>query len=124
MVLALGFGGWLVWHGEMTVGQLTSFGLYLGQLIWPMFAAGWVLALIERGRAAWARLEPVLDEPLTVDDHGTVAQVQPGAIDVQGLHFSYPGPDRARAGRACRCTCQRARRWGWSAPPAPARARC
>jgi ATP-binding cassette subfamily B protein/ATP-binding cassette subfamily C protein/ATP-binding cassette subfamily B multidrug efflux pump len=75
----------------MTVGQLTSFGMYLGQLIWPMFAAGWVLALIERGRAAWARLEPVLAEPLSVDDHGTVAQVQPGVIDVQGLHFSYPG---------------------------------
>ena len=91
VVLALGFGGWLVWHGEMTVGQLTSFGMYLGQLIWPMFAAGWVLALIERGRAAWARLEPVLAEPLSVDDHGTVAPVQPGAIDVQGLHFSYPG---------------------------------
>jgi ATP-binding cassette subfamily B protein/ATP-binding cassette subfamily C protein/ATP-binding cassette subfamily B multidrug efflux pump len=91
VVLALGFGGWLVWRGEMTVGQLTSFGMYLGQLIWPMFAAGWVLALIERGRAAWARLEPVLAEPLSVDDHGTVAQVQPGVIDVQGLHFSYPG---------------------------------
>jgi ATP-binding cassette subfamily B protein/ATP-binding cassette subfamily C protein/ATP-binding cassette subfamily B multidrug efflux pump len=91
VVLALGFGGWLVWRGEMTVGQLTSFGMYLGQLIWPMFAAGWVLALIERGRAAWARLEPVLAEPLSVDDHGTVAPVQPGAIAVQGLHFSYPG---------------------------------
>jgi ATP-binding cassette subfamily B protein/ATP-binding cassette subfamily C protein/ATP-binding cassette subfamily B multidrug efflux pump len=75
----------------MTVGQLTSFGMYLGQLIWPMFAAGWVLALIERGRAAWARLEPVLAEPLSVDDHGTVAPVQPGAIAVQDLHFSYPG---------------------------------
>jgi ATP-binding cassette subfamily B protein/ATP-binding cassette subfamily C protein/ATP-binding cassette subfamily B multidrug efflux pump len=91
IVLALGFGGWLVWRGEMTVGQLTSFGMYLGQLIWPMFAAGWVLALIERGRAAWARLEPVLAEPLSIDDHGTVATVQPGAIAVQGLHFSYPG---------------------------------
>jgi ATP-binding cassette subfamily B protein/ATP-binding cassette subfamily C protein/ATP-binding cassette subfamily B multidrug efflux pump len=91
VVLALGFGGWLVWRGEMTVGQLTSFGMYLGTLIWPMFAAGWVLALIERGRAAWARLQPVLAEPLTVDDHGHVAQVLPGPLAVQGVHFSYPG---------------------------------
>lgn len=91
MALSLGFGGWLVWRGEMTVGQLTSFGLYLGQLIWPMFAAGWVLALIERGRAAWARLGPVLDEPLSVDDHGTVAAVRPGLLHAEGLHFSYPG---------------------------------
>jgi ATP-binding cassette subfamily B protein/ATP-binding cassette subfamily C protein/ATP-binding cassette subfamily B multidrug efflux pump len=91
IVLALGFGGWLVWRGEMTVGQLTSFGMYLGQLIWPMFAAGWVLALIERGRAAWGRLEPVLAEPLTVDDHGRIATVLPGPITVEGVHFSYPG---------------------------------
>ncbi|HLL17761.1 MAG TPA: ATP-binding cassette domain-containing protein, partial [Rubrivivax sp.] len=68
-----------------------SFGMYLGTLIWPMFAAGWVLALIERGRAAWARLQPVLAEPLTVDDHGHVAHVLPGPLDVQDVHFTYPG---------------------------------
>ena len=91
MALALGFGGWLVWRGEMTVGQLTSFGLYLGQLIWPMFATGWVLALIERGRAAWARLQPVLSQPLAVDDPGTLDTVAAGPLQAEGLHFSYPG---------------------------------
>jgi ATP-binding cassette subfamily B multidrug efflux pump len=91
MALSLGFGGWLVWRGEMTVGQLTSFGLYLGQLIWPMFACGWVLSLIERGRAAWGRLQPVLDEPLTVDDHGTRPHFGVADLRVQGLQFSYPG---------------------------------
>lgn len=91
MGLALGFGGWLVWRGEMTVGQLTSFGLYLTQLIWPMFAAGWVLALIERGRAAWARLQPVLAAPPGVDDQGTVAVVTPGPLAADGLRLRYPG---------------------------------
>jgi len=92
-VLSLGFGGWLVWRGEMTVGQLTSFGLYLGQLIWPMFAAGWVLSLVERGRAAWARLAPVLDAPLTVDDHGRCGDVVPGTLRAEDLHFAYPAAD-------------------------------
>ncbi|WP_048440522.1 ABC transporter ATP-binding protein [Caenimonas sp. SL110] len=87
----LGYGGWLVWHNQLTIGQLTAFSLYLGQLIWPMFAAGWVLSLFERGKAAWARLQPVLDAPLTVDDHGTVAQLTPGTIDVSDVRFSYPG---------------------------------
>jgi len=95
MALSLGFGGWLVWHGEMTVGQLTSFGLYLGQLIWPMFACGWVLSLIERGRAAWGRLQPVLDEALTVDDHGTLPQFNATDLQVEGLQFSYPGSTHA-----------------------------
>ena len=70
-MLTLALGGWLVWHDELTIGALTAFTMYLGQLIWPMFAAGWVLSLIERGKAAWSRLEPVLRAPLSIEDHGT-----------------------------------------------------
>ena len=90
----LGVGGWLVWHDELTIGQLTSFSLYLGQLIWPMFAAGWVLSLFERGKAAWARLQPVLDMPLTVNDRGSVQRVVPGPLVADNVSFSYPGQPR------------------------------
>jgi ATP-binding cassette subfamily B protein/ATP-binding cassette subfamily C protein/ATP-binding cassette subfamily B multidrug efflux pump len=93
-VLTLGAGGWLVWQDELTLGQLTSFSLYLGQLIWPMFAAGWVLSLLERGKAAWSRLQPVLDAPLTVDDHGTITQVEPGTLELHEVRFRYPGGTR------------------------------
>lgn len=89
--VTLGYGGWLVWQDQLTVGQLTTFSLYLGQLLWPMFAAGWVLSLLERGKAAWSRLEPVLQAPPSVQDHGTVSQVAPGPIEVADVRFSYPG---------------------------------
>ncbi|MES2999157.1 MAG: ATP-binding cassette domain-containing protein [Pseudomonadota bacterium] len=94
-VITLGFGSWLVWHEQLTLGQLTSFSLYLGQLIWPMFAAGWVLSLLERGKAAWSRLQPVLDTPLSVDDHGTVPAVQAGPLAIDSVSFSYPGQAKA-----------------------------
>jgi len=90
-VLTLSLGGYLVWQGELTIGALTSFSMYLGQLIWPMFAAGWVLALIERGRAALARLQPLLDAPLTVEDHGSQPAVRPGPLELRGVSFQYPG---------------------------------
>ena len=93
-VLTLGVGGWLVWHDELTVGQLTSFSMYLGQLIWPMFAAGWVLSLFQRGTAAWERLQPVLDAPLSVEDHGTHAEVVVGPLQVAHVSFHYPGQPR------------------------------
>ncbi|MFN3564880.1 MAG: ABC transporter ATP-binding protein [Burkholderiaceae bacterium] len=89
-VLTLGVGGWLVWRDELTVGSLTAFTMYLGQLIWPMFAAGWVLSLIERGRAAWGRLDPLLAEPLSVDDCGTVTELDDGPIRFEGVTFAYP----------------------------------
>jgi ATP-binding cassette subfamily B multidrug efflux pump len=92
--ITLGYGGYLIWHDQLTVGQLTTFSLYLGNLIWPMFAAGWVLSLIERGKAAWARLGPVLHEPLTVEDTGTVARVPAGEITAAALSFTYPTQHR------------------------------
>ncbi len=97
-VLTLAVGGWLVWRGELTVGGLTAFTMYLAQLIWPMFAAGWVLSLIERGRAAWGRLDPLLAEPLSVEDRGTVEAIERGAIRFDEVTFAYPeapGEDRS-----------------------------
>jgi ATP-binding cassette subfamily B protein/ATP-binding cassette subfamily C protein/ATP-binding cassette subfamily B multidrug efflux pump len=93
--LTLGLGGYLVWTGQLTIGSLTSFTMYLGQLIWPMFAAGWVLSLIERGRAALARLQPLLEAPLTVVDEGTVAELHRGPLLLEGVRFAYTGQERA-----------------------------
>ena len=89
--LTLGLGGYLVWQHQLTIGALTSFTMYLGQLIWPMFAAGWVLSLIERGRAAWARLQPLLDAPLAIADHGTLTALAPGALVLRDVSYAYPG---------------------------------
>ncbi len=88
--LTLGLGGYLVWQQQLTIGALTSFTMYLGQLIWPMFAAGWVLSLIERGKAAWQRLQPMLDAPLAIADHGTLAAVAPGALALHDVSYAYP----------------------------------
>ncbi len=93
--LTLGLGGYLLWQGQLSIGALTSFSMYLGQLIWPMFAAGWVLSLVERGRAALARLQPLLDAPLAIDDHGTVTQSKPGPLSMRELYYFYPGQSKA-----------------------------
>ena len=92
--IALAVGGWLVARGEISIGQLTAFTMYLGQLIWPMFAAGWVLALLERGRAAWGRLAPVLDAPLTLADEGRAAMPADATLRAEQLTFSFPGAKR------------------------------
>ena len=93
--LILGMGGYMVALGELTVGALTAFSMYLVQLIWPMFAAGWVLSLLERGRAAWGRLEPVLNTPLTVNDHGHLDHLEPGPLEFEAVGFCYPGQRNA-----------------------------
>lgn len=89
--LTLGVGAYLVWQGELSIGNLTAFSMYLGQLIWPMFAAGWVLSLLERGKAAWGRLRPVLEADLSIHDLGNVEQDPRGVLRFDDLSFSYPG---------------------------------
>ncbi len=87
--ITLGYGGYLVWHNQLSTGMLTSFIMYLGQLVWPMFAAGWVLSMLERGRAGWGRIRDVLEEPLTIKDGGFLLHAPSGAIVAKSLNFSY-----------------------------------
>lgn len=88
MLLTLAAGGWLYWHNELSVGQLTSFTIYMGQLIWPMWAFGWLLNIIERGSAAMVRVNETLDTAPAVPDRG---QQQPDGhrLDVDQLSYSY-----------------------------------
>ncbi|GAA4899307.1 ABC transporter transmembrane domain-containing protein [Ferrimonas pelagia] len=88
-VLSLGFGTWLIVHDQLTLGQLTSFSLYLGQLIWPMFAFGWLLNIVERGNAAIVRLDSVLNAPDSVVDEGERALTQT-RLQISDLRFCYP----------------------------------
>jgi len=90
-VIALGVGAWLVGTERISIGQLTAFTMYLGQLIWPMFAAGWVLSLLERGRAAWTRLQPVLDAPAGLVDTGTREMPAHADLAWDQVSFQYPG---------------------------------
>ncbi|HEX4420603.1 MAG TPA: ABC transporter ATP-binding protein [Kofleriaceae bacterium] len=49
-------GGRAVIHGELTVGDYTAFVSLLAQLVWPTMTLGFMLALVQRGRASWSRL--------------------------------------------------------------------
>ena len=49
-LLAIGGGSWMVIHGSLTLGQLTSFVMYLGLMIWPMLALAWMFNIVERGK--------------------------------------------------------------------------
>lgn len=88
LLLILAVGGWLVWQEELTVGKLASFTLYMGQLIWPMWAFGWLLNIVERGSAAFKRVDELLNTADTIDDRGETRPQTP-AIEVVNLAFSY-----------------------------------
>jgi len=90
-LLCIGMGAWLVERELLTLGQLTSFTMYLGFLIWPMFAYGWVLNIVERGSAAYARVEQLLETPSAVADTGQVSRIERAELRFDIEAFTYPG---------------------------------
>jgi len=86
-LLAISGGSWLVWQHQLTIGQLTSFSLYLGQLIWPMFAIAWLFNILERGNAAYQRIQTVLNTKAQLTSGMTEKPATPGDIDIHLERF-------------------------------------
>lgn len=94
-MVSIAMGAWLIEQDRITLGQLTSFTMYLGYLIWPMFAYGWLLNLVERGSAAYARIIDLLDARSPVQDDGTRVSATNVDIHWQVHAFEYPGASSA-----------------------------
>ena len=86
--LAVAGGSVLVVRDELTLGELTSFTMYLGQLIWPMFAIAWLFNIIERGSAAYSRIESMLAERSDIEDPTEPAAfVSPFPLQAKGVSY-------------------------------------
>jgi ATP-binding cassette subfamily B multidrug efflux pump len=89
-------GGRAVVSHELGLGEYTAFALLLGKLVWPTLTLGFMLALVQRGRASWSRLVQLQD---TVPDiaEGTGAALpadQPGPARVRVDHLTIKIADR------------------------------
>ncbi|WP_214482374.1 ABC transporter transmembrane domain-containing protein [Bacillus sp. SM2101] len=90
-LLAVGFGSRYVLLGEMTLGELVSFTTYLGLLIWPMLAFGWLFNIVERGRASYDRVSNLLSEKIDIaDDSIDSKKIPSGHITYDINSFTYP----------------------------------
>ncbi len=96
-LLVLLGGGWMVIHGRLSLGGLVAFAGYVGMLIWPTFALGWMLSIFQRGRSAMVRVKEILDaEPEVRTPANPVPLTSPGgAIEIRNLTFRYPGAAEA-----------------------------
>jgi ATP-binding cassette, subfamily B, multidrug efflux pump len=90
--LSIAFGAKYVLNGELTIGELISFTTYLGLLVWPMLAFGWLFNIVERGRASYDRVAALLNEKIEITDSEAALDVVPyGDIQYKIDEFTYPG---------------------------------
>lgn len=89
--IAIAYGSYLVVNGELTLGQLTSFTIYLGYLIWPMLAFGWLFNIVERGRASYDRIVGLLNTQSDIIEKENALDIVPnGSIWFSFNSFFYP----------------------------------
>ncbi len=94
-VIALWYGGILVIKGSISLGDFVAFNSYLGMLIWPVTAIGWVANMFQRGFVSLERINKIIDEKPEISDAlNSLKNEIKGSIHFNGLSFTYPGTDK------------------------------
>ncbi|MDQ0872505.1 ATP-binding cassette subfamily B multidrug efflux pump [Paenibacillus sp. V4I3] len=90
-LIGLCYGGYLVFHSELTLGELVSFNTFLGMLIWPMFAIGELMNIMQRGNASLDRVNETLGyKPDVKEDPKATTLLLPNSISFKEVTFRYP----------------------------------
>ena len=55
-------GGYQLLEHRITLGSFVMFNTYMGMLVWPMIALGWVVNRMQRGTASWGRIMELMKE--------------------------------------------------------------
>jgi ATP-binding cassette, subfamily B, multidrug efflux pump len=93
-MIILWIGGHAVLRGKINVGQLIELGGYVARLVWPTLALGWMLSLLQRGRASWGRLAALFaTKPQIVDGTGAPLDktARPMAVSIRDLTIEIDG---------------------------------
>ncbi|AIW83934.1 MULTISPECIES: ABC transporter transmembrane domain-containing protein [Bacillus] len=89
-LIAICYGSLLVVRGELTVGELVTFTTYLGTLVWPMLAFGWLFNIMERGRASYDRVEKIFSQTSdVVNKENAIHAIASGDVSFAVDSFSY-----------------------------------
>lgn len=89
--IGIGYGAFLVFRNVITLGDLVSFNVYLGMLIWPMFAVGELINILQRGNASLDRVNEILTyEPDVKNPVEPIVLDEVADIHFKNVSFSYP----------------------------------
>ena len=92
IIVVIWIGGGKVISGEINLGEIAAFLMYLGILIWPMIAFGWVMNIIQQAEASMKRLNKIFREPYEIEDSTSTnysCKELKGEIELRNVSFKY-----------------------------------
>jgi len=95
----LWYGGSRVIAGDLMIADVVAFIAYLNVLAWPTAAFGWMLALVERGKASMGRIEEILRVQPAIADPPVPAPLPESGrgIEFRDVCFAYDGKSNGNA---------------------------
>jgi ATP-binding cassette subfamily B protein len=89
LLVVFWYGGALLMRHEIDKGDFLKFTLALGRMTWPLMSLGFVVGMLQRGRASYSRLAEIFSaEPDIADGPLHPKQLAPG-LEVKDLGFAY-----------------------------------
>ena len=94
-VAVLWFGGHLVDSGQMPIGNLTAFLMYIMQILMSVLMAVALVILVPRAEASAARINEVVSTQPAIGDPARPVEPTPtGAVDFRDVTFGNPGGEQ------------------------------
>jgi ATP-binding cassette subfamily B protein len=93
LIAVLAYGGHQVLNGQLSLGSLIAFNVYIAMLVWPLRMLGMIVAQAQRAVVSAERVDEVLaTAPLVADAlHPVPLPTGGGAVAFEGVSFSYSG---------------------------------
>ncbi len=92
-LLVLWVGGYRLLSHRITLGGFVMFNTYMGMLVWPMIAMGWVVNLIQRGTASWERIQQLMRERPAITGLARGKEPVRGEIEFRGVEVAFAAGD-------------------------------
>ncbi len=89
-ILVIYVGGWQVFDGTITTGNIAEFVIYINMLTWPVTAIGWIASIIQQANVSQGRINEFLNTPSAINNEGQINQPIKGQIEFDHVTFTYP----------------------------------
>lgn len=83
-------GGYQVFEGKLTTGNIAEFIIYVNMLTWPVTSIGWIASVVQEAEASQARINELMDQKSTLENINQSKYTLNGDIEFSNVSFVYP----------------------------------
>ena len=77
-------------NGEIELGVLAEFIIYVTMLTWPVATVGWVTSIIQQAEASQKRINAFLHQKPSIEDGFSAKKIQTADLCFENVSFTYP----------------------------------